>query len=120
MTESLVARAGLITWWEGHDWYVLGLTKVRIVGPSMEPEIRNGDTYIAATGLRPRVGGVVVLRHPDRPNLLTVKRVVREESEGWWVEGDNPEHSTDSRQFGLVSSDDIIGRLLVRIGRRRR
>lgn len=77
--------------------------------------MRNGETYLARTGSRCRTGNVVVLRHPDRRELLTVKRLVRQEAGGWWVEGDNPESSSDSRQFGVVDPDLIVARILMRL-----
>jgi nickel-type superoxide dismutase maturation protease len=98
---------------------VIGITTVRIVGPSMEPVLRNGEVYLALTGVRIRAGDVVILRHPRRPEMLTVKRVIRREvqqgREGWWVEGDNPDSSTDSREFGAVDADLVLGRLILRL-----
>lgn len=41
----------------------------------------------------------------------------RPQGEGWWVEGDNDAHSTDSRQFGLLTPDLIVGRVLLRYHR---
>lgn len=101
---------------------MFGLTTVRIIGPSMAPALRNGEVYLARRGARVRVGDVVVLRHPQRPELLTVKRVARGEAGGWWVEGDNPRESTDSREFGLVAPTAVVGRIVVRLAplRRRR
>lgn len=94
---------------------MIGFTTVRIVGPSMEPTLRNGEVHVVRRGARVRVGDVVVVRHPRRPELLTVKRIVRGETQGWWVEGDNPEHSSDSREFGPVSVDSIVGVLMFRV-----
>jgi len=62
-----------------------------------------------------KAGDVVLLQHPERPELLTVKRAVRRDAEGWWVEGDNPPESTDSRQFGAVPPESIRGRVLFRL-----
>ena len=97
------------------DRPVISLATVRIVGPSMEPRLRNGDVYLVALAARVRPGDVVLLQHPDRPELLTVKRAVRKDTEGWWVEGDNPKESTDSRQFGAVPQESIQGRVLFRL-----
>ncbi len=112
---SLVRQPRSTTSRDGHDVPMIGLTTVRIVGPSMEPTLRNGETHLALTGVRCSVGNVVVIRHPDRRELLTVKRLVRREGDGWWVEGDNPKESTDSRQFGAVDSDLVVARVLVRV-----
>ena len=97
----------------GQDWLVF--TTVRIVGPSMEPTIRNGEVYLVRRGGVVRVGDAVLLEHPLRPHLLTVKRAVRREGQGWWVEGDNPDASSDSRTFGVVPEEYIRGVLLVRV-----
>ena len=93
---------------------MLGLTAVCIAGPSMEPALRSGDWWLVRTVGRIRPGDVVLLRHPNRPDLLVVKRVLREEPDGWWVEGDNPDMSEDSRQFGPVPVAGIVGRLVWR------
>lgn len=90
-------------------------TTVRIVGPSMEPAIRNGEVYLVRRGRRVRVGDVVVMQHPHRPHLLTVKRVVRRDGHGWWVEGDDPTTSSDSRDFGAVPDGSIRGVLVMRV-----
>jgi hypothetical protein len=60
------------------------------------------------------VGDVVVARRPDRPDLLIVKRVTRREGLGWWLTGDNPGRSDDSRTFGSVPDALVVGRLVRR------
>jgi len=94
---------------------VISLATVRIIGPSMEPHLRNGEVYLVALRAPVKAGDVVLLQHPERPELLTVKRAVRRDEEGWWVEGDNPMKSTDSRQFGAVPQEAIRGRVLLRL-----
>lgn len=84
-------------------------TTVRIVGPSMEPALHNGEWWVVRPARRIRVGQVVAARHPHRPELLMVKRVVRREGDGWWLEGDNPQSSDDSRTFGAVPEQSIVG-----------
>ncbi|MHB1873847.1 MAG: S24/S26 family peptidase, partial [Streptosporangiaceae bacterium] len=54
-------------------------------------------------GLRIEPGQLVIARHPDRPDLLLVKRAARRVPGGWWLESDNPgAHAVDSRSFGAV------------------
>lgn len=89
-------------------------TSVRIVGLSMEPTVVNGDWWLVRRSSRLRPGAVVLLRHPLRPELPVVKRLVERRAEGWWVLGDNPDHSEDSRQFGTVPEELIVGRLILR------
>ena len=101
---------------------VLPLTRIRIVGPSMEPALGNGDWWLVRRTSRVGPGDAVLFVHPLRPDLLVVKRIVRREAEGWWVLGDNPAASEDSRQFGVVPEANVVGRLSLRYGpiRRRR
>ena len=88
------------------------VTTVRIIGPSMEPALRNGDCWVARLGGTVSVGDVVLAVHPLRPDLQIVKRIVRASGSGWWVEGDNPDSSDDSRAFGPV--DEVLGKLVFR------
>jgi nickel-type superoxide dismutase maturation protease len=90
--------------------------RVAVAGDSMSPALADGDWLLCRRlreGRRPRVGDVVVVRRPDR-DLLLVKRVVRREPEGWWVEGDNSARSDDSRVFGVVPDRDVVARVLLR------
>jgi len=67
----------------------------------MVPTLRDGDAVLARRGGRgTRPGDVVVARFAARPDLLVVKRAVRPEAGGWWVQGDNEFASDDSRSFG--------------------
>lgn len=93
---------------------MLPFTRVRIVGPSMEPSLRNGEWWLARRTSRVSAGDVALIVHPHRPDLRIVKRVVRPDGSGWWVEGDRPERSEDSRQFGVVPGANVIGRLTLR------
>jgi phage repressor protein C with HTH and peptisase S24 domain len=67
----------------------------------MAPTLRHGDAVLTRRGGRPvRPGDVVLARFPTRPDLLVVKRAVRHEGDGWWLEGDNPLVTDDSRSYG--------------------
>ena len=93
------------------------LLRVAVAGDSMNPMLVDGDWLLCrrvrgVTGVRE--GDVVVLERPDRPGLLIVKRVVRREGSGWWVEGDNAAASDDSRLFGPVPDAHVVARVLAR------
>jgi nickel-type superoxide dismutase maturation protease len=63
----------------------------------------------------PQVGDLVVLQHPDRANLQIIKRVVSVKKDGsCYVLGDNLVESTDSRAFGFVSPELILGKITSR------
>lgn len=91
--------------------------RVAVSGGSMLPTLADGDWLICrrvrgTAGVRE--GDVVVLERPDRPGLLIVKRVVRRDGSGWWVEGDNAAASDDSRLFGPVPDRHVIARVSAR------
>ena len=50
------------------------------------------------------------------PDVVTaVKRLLRREPEGWWVERDNPAEGIDSWHVGGIPESDVLGRVLVRL-----
>ncbi|RKN06498.1 nickel-type superoxide dismutase maturation protease [Streptomyces radicis] len=91
----------------------LGLAEV--YNPSMLPTLRPGDRLLLSYGARVRPGDVVVLCHPFQHDLLIVKRAVERRGGGWWVVGDNPEVTNDSREFGAVPDDLVRARALLRL-----
>jgi nickel-type superoxide dismutase maturation protease len=93
------------------DGSVLPFTRVRVIGPSMEPAVRNGEWWLVRRTRQVDAGDVVLLVHPRRPDALVVKRISHRGEQGWWVLGDNADASEDSRQFGEVSRDAVVGRL---------
>jgi len=87
------------------------LTAVLVRGPSMVPTLHSGDALLVRRGGRVRSGDIVVARFRSRPDLLVVKRAVRPEEGGWWIQGDNDLVEDDSRAYGVA---DVIGRVLIR------
>jgi signal peptidase I len=92
--------------------------RVEIAGPSMRPALEPGDWALAIATPRVRRGAVVVVQHPRRPDLELVKRVTALPGDvspagrvlghdEFWVEGDSPGDSTDSRQFGPVRRQHV-------------
>ena len=84
---------------------------VLVQGPSMVPTLRSGDALLVRRGARVRSGDIVVARFRTRPDLLVVKRAVRPQDGGWWIQGDNQLIEDDSRAYGVA---DVIGRVLIR------
>jgi phage repressor protein C with HTH and peptisase S24 domain len=89
----------------------LPLFAVLVHGPSMVPTLRSGDALVVRRNSRVRAGDVVVARFRARPGLLVVKRAVRPQDGGWWIQGDNPLITDDSRAYGVA---DVIGRVVIR------
>jgi signal peptidase I len=96
--------------------------RVEVRGSSMMPSLTPGEWALAVTPSRYRRGDVVVVEHPARPGLEMVKRVVALPgdltpdgrilgAEEFWIEGDRPESSTDSRSFGPVQGEHLKARV---------
>ncbi len=94
--------------------------RVKVAERSMEPALRPGDWLLVRRTRRIRPGQIVLARHPERPELLVVKRAARHVEGGWWLESDNPAAgAVDSRRFGAVPGPLIEGRVLGRYWRSR-
>jgi nickel-type superoxide dismutase maturation protease len=79
--------------------------RLLVEGPSMLPTYLTGERVTAVRRWRPvRVGDVVVLRDPRDPRRWLLKRCVAKSGGQLDLRGDNPGASTDSRDFGTVSS----------------
>jgi signal peptidase I len=100
-----------------------------IASASMEPAVTPGDYVIfdntAGDKISPKKGAIVLFRYPDDRSKLYVKRVaglpgdtlVLESSAPiivphghMFVLGDNLKHAKDSRVFGPVPLQDVIGK----------
>jgi|tagenome__1003787_1003787.scaffolds.fasta_scaffold20383039_2 signal peptidase I len=109
-------------------------------GSSMEPTLREGDVLLAFARVTPRTGDVVVIERPERVGFEMVKRVIGSPGEvvhllpdgsrlpepvplregEWFVVGDAPGGSTDSRAFGPVRKSNIRGVVRMVVGPRER
>jgi nickel-type superoxide dismutase maturation protease len=85
-----------------------------VSGDSMAPAYRDGDFVLVWRTKRVRVGDVVAAHDPRQPTRVVVKRVAIQAGGRLWLLGDNAVASTDSRTFGAVSLDAVVGRVLMR------
>ena len=87
--------------------------RYRVDGDSMRPTLAPDDVVIYqpihANNKLLNTGCVVVIRHPLQPATLIIKRLVAFSSKGLELRGDNEPASTDSRHFGLVNRDQLLG-----------
>jgi nickel-type superoxide dismutase maturation protease len=93
--------------------------RFQVEGRSMVPALHPGDEVLvdrqAYRRSLPSVADVVVVRSPAQPYLRLIKRVTAINDQGaCFVQGDNPNHSTDSRMFGWVEPQLILGRVTSR------
>lgn len=93
-------------------------TRYCVRGASMQPTFRDGDFLIvdrAAFRRRtPRPGEIVIATDPRDPARTVVKRAASVTASTVTLLGDNAAHSTDSRTYGPVPHDSILGRVLLR------
>jgi hypothetical protein len=67
----------------------------------MSPALSDGDVVLVRARATPVPGEIALVRWPARPRQLSVKRAVHREGDStWFVTGDNPFASTDSRELG--------------------
>ena len=99
----------------------------------MSPNYNDGDWLLfyllpAKSKADSLVGKVVLIqRHSEvGTDFLQVKRVSKVTNDQdfdnevkIWVEGDNKEKSTDSRSWGALNRDEVIGKLILRYHRTR-
>jgi signal peptidase I len=95
--------------------------RVEVAGTSMRPTLEPGDWALAISVRSVRRGDIVVVEHPERPGFELVKRVVhisgdvapdgRLLMDEFWIEGDEPGGSTDSRRFGPVPIERVRARV---------
>lgn len=75
----------------------------------MEPSYHDGDVILIMRWKNPRVGDVIVVPDPRARERLLLKRIVKETDTDFHVAGDNPLESADSRVFGSIPKNTILG-----------
>lgn len=92
------------------------ISKFTVSGNSMLPTLKEGQDVLsfnwAYLGKKPKVGDIVVIKQDGKE---MVKRVQKVDGRRIFVEGDNKEESTDSRYFGPISRDQIVGKVGYRL-----
>lgn len=84
----------------------------------MSPTVQPGDRVLVDTGgeAEVSVGDLVVAVDPADPTRHLLKRVTSRGRMTYALSSDNPFGARDSRQFGSVSRDEIVGRVTTVIG----
>lgn len=91
------------------------LSKVKVVGHSMEPSIIDGQTVLVSSFpylfSKPKISDIVVLKKEK----YIIKRITKIRENKIFVVGDNKKDSTDSRKFGWVDKNKILGKVILKI-----
>lgn len=100
-------------------WLLRRRQRFCVVGHSMQPLLQPGEWVLvnraAYRRSRPKVGQLVALKHPLKPHLTLVKCLVAIDTRNYYVvEGLNPAASTDSRHFGPIPLQALVGEVLCR------
>ena len=92
------------------------LRRVAVHGDSMRPALEPGDRLLVLRSprWRPRPGDVVAVVDPRDRERVMVKRVAAVDETGVTVLGDHTDASTDSRAFGAVDAELVLGRAIYR------
>jgi nickel-type superoxide dismutase maturation protease len=90
------------------------LSVFKISGHSMEPTIRNGQfvlvNRLAYVFSSPQKGDIVAAKAEGK---FFVKRIQKRENIKYFLVGDNQHDSLDSRKFGMIGKDQIIGKVML-------
>ena len=90
---------------------------VSVSGNSMQPTYNDGD-WLFVRWIDANISGlerksIIVIERDEQPGIFLVKRIQKFHSGRYWVEGDSQE-STDSRQWGWISPQEIRAKVLFR------
>lgn len=81
----------------------------RVVGDSMLPTFFAGQVVAIKQTQQLQVGDVVMIKHGG---LEKIKRIARMDTARVYLLGDNPNASTDSRTFGWLGRESVVGKVV--------
>jgi signal peptidase I len=92
------------------------LSKLRIAGHSMEPILKNNDLVLISNIFyifkHPQINDIVAFRFDEK---FFVKRITKSKNQKYFLEGDNKSDSLDSRGFGWISRNEILGKYFYKL-----
>lgn len=104
-------------------------TVIRVQGKSMEPTYHNNQLLAVNLLVRTndlKVGDAIIVRYSGNRNTQFIKRIKHGPGEviiyqnkqrllaedEYFIQGDNIEHSTDSRTYGPIKRNQIVGKVI--------
>ncbi len=92
------------------------LFNIKITGDSMSPLFLDEDILTvdpnAYLNVKPSIGDIILFEHPYIKNHPLVKKIIKIEENAYYVQGVNTDYSTDSRHFGAIKFEKILGKIL--------
>ncbi len=111
--ENELPEAG----WKEKVLFKLGRRRAFLVeGDSMLPTLKNGDGILIDADAKIDAGDILLAKHPFKKSVIILKRLAEiDENGNYFLVGDNPSESTDSRTFGAISAKHILGKAVCRL-----
>ena len=111
--ENNLPEAG----WKEKILFYLGRRRAILVeGDTMLPSLKNGDGDLIDPDAEIAAGDIIIAKHPFKKSVIILKRLAEiDENGNYFLVGDNPSESTDSRTFGAISAKHILGKAVCRL-----
>jgi nickel-type superoxide dismutase maturation protease len=90
------------------------LKVIKVTGESLSPAYQEGDYVLVGTWsffFDINVGDTIVFRHPEYGMMIKMVAKALRSNQSYIVKGDHP-YSVDSRSFGPVPKDLVLGKVL--------
>lgn len=83
----------------------------------MYPYLTDGDKILVKKIFTPKKNDIVVFFNPTVSNteIYYVKRIETIKNNKYFVLGDNRKESVDSRQFGWIDHNVLIGKMIMKL-----
>lgn len=96
-----------------NSFQLFPFSRFTVFGNSMLPTLKPGQDILcfnwAYLTTKPKKGDMVVIKHQGKE---MIKRVQKTQQRGVFVMGDNQTESTDSRSFGPLDQENVIGKVI--------
>src|SRR5690348_16310203 len=96
--------------WKQRTMLIIGRRRLlKVEGDSMHPTLKSGDAVLIDPQAFITIGDIVVAQHSYKRSVKMIKRVESiDPGERYVLKGDNPDESTDSRNYGTIAKADIV------------
>ena len=88
------------------------------MSPFLKPDTLILVNRLSYFFMKPKVEEVVVIKNPNKKDheiKYLVKRIKKIEENKYFVQVDNLRKSIDSRNFGFISKNDILGKVIAKL-----